>query len=306
MAAYEETTFDISHPNPEVQKLVAIIRSPEGKLEGGTPSAPQSIALLCHGIQAHKNQTYHRSLAAALSDNGIPSIRWDFQGNGDSGGESSFGDLWKEEEDYDCVWSWLEEHGWRPDIGLSLFLDCFRQMVTFGGTWTVIAHSRGSITGNRYLCTLAKRHPSRSVPKYFVNLSARYVMARLLQRIDLFRESFESQGYVEVKSGKRVDRGTKEQIIDFATFDTSQCITDFPRDTHVLTVHGTKDTVVPFGDGEIYHLIFSERGGKGTAEMKALDGGDHNFIGKNEVVVEYIMEWLLRLRRVEGNTQAKM
>ncbi|KAH8920984.1 alpha/beta-hydrolase [Atractiella rhizophila] len=284
--AYQEKRVEIPHPNPTVQQLIGIICSPNGNLNGGSALNPQTIALICHGVQAHKNQTYHRSLASALSKAGIASIRIDFQANGESPGEWSWGDFWKEEEDFDALFSWLEQRGWRPDI--------------------VIAHSRGSITANRYLCTMKKRHPGRHVPNYFVNLSGRYVMARILVRLDTWKEQFDTVGYVEVKNGKRRDRGTREQLIDFATFDTSRTIVEFPRHTHVLTLHGTKDTLVPFNDGEIYQLIYSVRGGKGTSEFKAIDGADHNFIGKFDIVVDAIMEWLLRMRQQLAAPKAKL
>ncbi|KAH8920983.1 alpha/beta-hydrolase [Atractiella rhizophila] len=283
--AYQETRVKIPHPNPTVRYLVGIIRSVEGSVSGGSTfsGSPSPIALICHGILAHKNQTYHCALASALSEAGIASIRFDFQGYGESPGESpgqsSLADLWKEEEDFDAVFSWLEKQGWRPDI--------------------LIAHSKASNPANAYLCDWKRRRLNSLVPPFFVNISGRYVMARLLSHIETWKSQFDTVGYVEVKHGNRVGRGTKQHIIDFATFPSSRTITDFPKDTHVLTIHGTKDEIVPFNDAEIYHLIFSVRDGTGTSELKAVEGADHNFVGKFDILIDTIIEWLLRLQRME-------
>lgn len=91
-------------------------------------------ALILHGVQAHKNQTYHRALAGALP---VDSLRIDFRGNGASSGgpydphpeqsaqvDWDYGSMAPEVRDVRRALSWLSsERGYIVDI--------------------VIAHSRG-------------------------------------------------------------------------------------------------------------------------------------------------------------------
>jgi hypothetical protein len=45
-----------------------------------------------------------------------------------------------------------------------------------------------------------------------------------------------------------------------------------PQTTHVLTIHGDKDTIVPVEDGKSYHSILVQRPGPGTASIKLVGG----------------------------------
>lgn len=76
---------------------------------------------------------------------------------------------------------------------------------------------------------------------------------------------------------------------------SSQKVTDgslTAQETHVLTIHGDADPVVPVDDGRTYHSILSQRPGPGTSTLCILEGAEHNFIGRFDEVVSTIVEWL--------------
>lgn len=80
-------------------------------------------------------------------------------------------------------------------------------------------------------------------------------------------------------------------------------------------MHGDADNLVPIEDGYTYHEILSKRPGPGTNAMQVVQGmsafkqildycansvtdimpktgGDHNFIGRYDEVVDIIVKWL--------------
>ena len=65
--------------------------------------------------------------------------------------------------------------------------------------------------------------------------------------------------------------------------------------THVLTLHGDADPLVPVEDGKMYHFLLSQRPGPGTSTLHLVQGGDHNYIGHFEEVVKTILDWLNRV-----------
>lgn len=57
----------------------------------------QAVVLLVHGLMSLRDKVRFPEIAAALAERGVSSLRFDFTGNGDSGGDfcyaNSFGEV---------------------------------------------------------------------------------------------------------------------------------------------------------------------------------------------------------------------
>lgn len=235
------------------------------------------IALLLHGQMAHKNQIYHRKLVKALADaRGLDSFRFDFAHAkyNQPGWVWHMAKIQRDVDEIRAVVLYLEEKlGYKVDI--------------------IIAHSKGGLASWRYLA----QYPNP--PRYFVNLSSRYDMMEGGKRsFAQFFPAFDKQGFYDWKAkvaGQQITvKVTPDMFEEFIAYDTT-FVNDqrkFPNSTHVLIIHGDADNLVPIEDGHTYHSILSKRPGPGTNAMQVVAGGDHNFIGRYDEVVEIIMKWL--------------
>ncbi|MGL5015087.1 MAG: CocE/NonD family hydrolase [Bacteroidales bacterium] len=80
-------------------KLSATIQRPTPKVEDKCP-----MVMLLHGFMGSQNGTIEESMANALEDAGIATIRFDFNGHGSSEGEFENMTLPNEIEDAKCVY----------------------------------------------------------------------------------------------------------------------------------------------------------------------------------------------------------
>lgn len=138
----------------------------------------------------------------------------------------------------------------------------------------------------------------------------------------VWREHFEKHGSytwnVTVARQKIVATILPEDLEEFVRWDTSFVWTQFPPATDVLTVHGLADKTVPpyvfhFSistclhtckssvlitfiyycnryDAMIYARALSHRT-PGTHMLHMMEDGDHNFTGRQDDVVEAILQW---------------
>jgi len=137
------------------------------------------IALILHGLLAHKNQCYHRALASALP---IDSFRFDFRGNGDTGGDWTMGNLGNDVEDLSSVIRHLHRQ-----LGYEVEM--------------IVAHSRGSMVSWMYLsrseADLRRDMGGNGYVDKFVAASGRWDMSKVLQSYAHFQKGFDKQGFHE-------------------------------------------------------------------------------------------------------------
>jgi len=63
-------------------KLAAVIEKPEG----ATATNKVPMVIICHGLMGNKNEDHLKSIAEGLCKQNIASIRFDFNGHGESEG----------------------------------------------------------------------------------------------------------------------------------------------------------------------------------------------------------------------------
>ena len=145
-----ETKVQVPHPSPDVGSLCGILAQQQD-----TPTAGKPLALILHGVLAHKDQIYHKPLVAALP---IDSFRFDFHANAESPGTWDMAGFESDILDIKCVVDFL-----RSTYGYSIEV--------------VIAHSRGAIDAFAYFHQHAADTalPQDRIP-YFVALAPRFNM----------------------------------------------------------------------------------------------------------------------------------
>jgi len=76
----------------------------------------------------------------------------------------------------------------------------------------------------------------------------------------------------------------------FVKWDTSFVWDRFPPAVNVLTLHGLADQTVPSYDALIYARALGTRS-PGTHTLHLVEDADHNFTGRQDEVVDTILEW---------------
>ncbi|CBQ73254.1 conserved hypothetical protein [Sporisorium reilianum SRZ2] len=234
------------------------------------------IAVILHGVLAHKDQIYHKQLARALP---VDSFRFDFRANGETPGTWSMGNLADDVEDLVAVVNYL-----RTKLEYTVEI--------------IIGHSRGGLDGFAWF---AKHCPDALPPSlrvpFFIGLSARFNMANIHERDPMYLSAFAKEGFFRWQA--RVAGQDKElhvypdQVEQFAAWPTREIALAFPYNTDVLLIHGTADKSVPASDVASYSNILSGVHRRpGSCSVKLIDHADHLFRGFYPQVVEAIVEWL--------------
>ncbi|KAJ7166450.1 Alpha/Beta hydrolase protein [Mycena crocata] len=256
----------IPHPNEPNCSIVGVLE----RLGVEESTQGRKIALILHGSMGHKDYLFQRRLAQRLPQD---SFRFDFRGNHETPGRWGQGSFDEDVVDLAVVAQYLQAvYGYVID--------------------SVVGHSRGSLVGMRWLSTAPE---ARNVTT-FINASGRYRMHKILESpyAQRWTEGFAADGYYDwttTVARKSVTVRIHPADVDrFVNWDTSFVWDAFPANVHVLTLHGLSDTVVPPFDAIVYARALSTRS-PGTHTLHMVEEADHNFTGRQDQVVDYILEW---------------
>ncbi|MCH5169043.1 MAG: alpha/beta hydrolase [Prevotellaceae bacterium] len=223
-------------------KLVAELQTPD--------VMPQKcpIIILCHGFTGNRNGGLEESIASSLVSLGIASIRFDFNGHGESEGDFQQMTVPNEIEDARHVYDWVKADGRFGRIGIE-------------------GHSQGGVVAAMLAGQLGKKALKGGV----VLLAPAGVL-----RDDAIRGNVPGQSgdygdpqdppeYVEVW-GHRLGRDYIKTAFWLPIYETaagysgSACI-----------IHGTSDRTVPYTYGLRFHQLWKK------SEWHLLDHYDHGF-----------------------------
>ncbi|KAF9063281.1 Alpha/Beta hydrolase protein [Rhodocollybia butyracea] len=262
------TKLYIPHPTDTNNcSIVGILE----QLTEAKPCPGRKLALILHGAAGHKDYLFLKRLAVRLS---MDSFRFDFRGNHETPGVWRQGGLADDLEDLRVVVDFLKvNYGYEIDL--------------------LVGHSRGSIVGFRWICTSEEGAKISG----FVNASGRYRMNKILERegVREWQQSIAAEGYhvwSPTVARKRVSfKIYPEDLANFVNWDTSFVWDTFPASPDVLTIHGMSDQAVPPYDAIIYSRALSQRN-PGTHSLHLMEDADHNFTGRQDEVVDIILDWL--------------
>ncbi|KAF9005473.1 hypothetical protein BDQ17DRAFT_1399159 [Cyathus striatus] len=269
------------HSTEENCAIVGILE----QLEPRQSTHGRKLALILHGTLGHKDYLFQRRLAVRLPFDSFVLIfanRIRVSGNHETGGTWKQGALSDDIEDVNST------YGYVVDL--------------------VVGHSRGSIVGFRWLCTSEDGKKSRPLLMHPADIEWNnrlhcYHLDSAAGRA--WKASFDKQGYHKLTATvarKQITvRITPDDLNAFTSWDSSLVWDHFPSHTHVLTLHGLSDMTVPPYDALIYSRALGTRV-PGTHTLHLMEDADHNFTGRQDEVVDNILDWLEVRERGELRT----
>lgn len=222
-------------------KLAGIIQKPE--LAAGQKCP---IVMLCHGFGGRKEGPMFELIADSLAMHGIASIRFDFNGHGESEGEFIDMTVPNEIEDAKKVFEYVRDLRFVSDVA-------------------IVGHSQGGVVASMtagllepgYIKAVALMAPAAILREDAIRGT---IMGTYLNG-----DPLDPPEYVDIW-GKRLGR---EYI------KTAQWLPIYPTAAKykgkAIIVHGTGDRVVPFSCGEHFQEIWP------GSQLVLLDAFDHGF-----------------------------
>ncbi|CEP15548.1 hypothetical protein [Parasitella parasitica] len=195
------------------EKSEAIVGILEEKPEIDAERPQPRVVLIVHGILGHKDYLFQRVLAQTLP---ITSFRFDFRGNGESGGSPGYCNILEDTDDIHTVAKYFE------DLGYEIY--------------AVVGHSRGALSALKFATTCEKPLP------IVVNLSGRYKMNdnQLKTSRPEIGKALEEHGYFDwhVKQRDRIATVKVTQPETVPPYNAAMFANKIPNHTLVLLPEG--------------------------------------------------------------------
>lgn len=226
-----------------------------------TPSAEKyPVVIIMHGFNSSKNMPLLRDIADELEKKGIASVRFDFNGHGQSDGRFEDMTIPNEIEDARKVYEYV---GKLPNV----------TAISLSG------HSQGGVVASMLAGELGK-DKIRSVAL----LAPASVLQDMAASGDLFGIKYDAKylpPYVDIPGCCRVGHDYVETAKNLPIYEVSARYKG-----PVLIIHGTADDIVPYSYGEEYHNIYA------NSDLELLTGLSHNFSGSEDKVAELVSEYI--------------
>ena len=241
-----------------VGKLSAILQVPDGLGEG--EKCP--VAILMHGFMGNKNGMLEKMTADKLEQLGVATVRFDFNGHGQSDGEFQGMTVPNEIEDAKCVYDYVVS-------------------LPFAGPVAYTGHSQGGV-----VAAMTAGELGADKVKCVVLLAPAAVL-----RDDAIRGStmgarynpLDPPEYVELFGGLKLGGEYIRTAFCLPIYETARKYTG-----PACVIHGTGDQVVPYTYGERFHEIWP------GSELHVLHAADHMFSKEMQAVVDMTVDFLIK------------
>lgn len=221
-------------------KLSATIQRPTPKVEDKCP-----MVMLLHGFMGSQNGIIEESMANALEDAGIATIRFDFNGHGNSEGEFENMTLPNEIEDAKCVYEYIAKLPYVSQIAIS-------------------GHSQGGVVtamlagelGNKKVNSIVLMAPAAVLRDDAIRgntMGARY-------------NPLDPPATIELFNGKRLGAEYIKTAFWLPIYETAKLY-----DGPACIIHGIADNIVPYTYGERFHELWP------NSEWHLMPDADHGF-----------------------------
>ena len=233
-------------------KLSAELQTPDGKKF-------YPLVMILHGFTGNKNEPRLIAIANNLEKEGIASIRFDFNGHGDSEGDFQDMTVLNEIEDAKKVYDYVSK---LPQVT----------------SVSIAGHSQGGVVTSM----LAGELGDKKV-KSIALLAPAAVLRDDAIRGNLFGVTFDSSNppeYVEVFGGHKIGRNYIKTAQTLPIYETAE---NFQGTA--LLIHGTNDIVVPYTCSLNYRHIYKKN------RFELLVGFDHGFSQDIEHVAKIVSDF---------------
>ena len=220
-------------------KLAAIIQTPDGRSQ-------YPMVIICHGFTSQKEYVLLKELADDLEAAGIASIRFDFNGHGESEGRFQDMTVRNEIEDAKKVFDYVRK---LPEVT----------------TISIAGHSQGGVVASMVAGELSDKIKS------VVLFAPAAVLREDSIRGNLFGVQFNSLNppeYVEILGGHKVGRNYALVARELPIYEVASQYRG-----PACMIHGTGDTIVPYTYSLRYAEIWKD------SEPHIIPEWDHGFTG---------------------------
>lgn len=239
-------------------KLSAVLQTPDSQ-------AKYPLVIICHGFTANKEHLLLTSLANDLEARGIASIRFDFNGHGESEGDFQAMTVLNEIEDAKKVYDYASK---LPNVT----------------SISIAGHSQGGVVASMVAGELGTKKIEA-----VVLMAPAAVLRDDSIRGNLFGVKYDSLNppeYVEIftpHGSYKVGRNYITTAQTLPIYETAEKFTG-----PALIIHGTGDVVVPYTYSLSYKKVY-KRG-----EVELLDGADHSFHNEEQRVAKIAADFFAR------------
>ena len=241
-----------------VGKLSVVVQTPDGLAEG--QKCP--VVIMMHGFMGNKDGMMEKMAADKLAAAGIASVKFDFNGHGESEGPFSGMTVPNEIEDAKKVYEYVKSLPFAGDIALT-------------------GHSQGGV-----VASMTAGDYGAEMVKCVVLLAPAAVL-----RDDAIRGSTMGARYnpldppelIPLFGDKKLGGEYIRTAFNLPIYETAKKYTG-----PACIIHGTGDQVVPFTYGERYHEIWP------GSELHILPAADHGFSRDMQKAVDLMVDFLAR------------
>ena len=242
-------------------RLKAIIQKPELQ-----PGEKCPMVVFCHGFSGRKEGPLFELVADTLQAHGIASIRFDFNGHGESEGEFVDMTVPNEIEDAKKVVEYVSSLSYVSDLA-------------------IVGHSQGGVVASMLAGQL-----SEELGKPAFKAVALMAPAAVL-RDDAIRgntmgkqyDPFNPGEYVELWGGLKLGADYIRTAFSLPIYETAA-----KYQGSALIIHGNADRVVPYTYGERFHQIWP------NSELVIQEYYDHGFTQNMYRTTDIVSEYLIR------------
>lgn len=222
----------------------------KGKLVGTIQRASEgssAVTIVCHGLTGNRNEDHIVAVADALKNNGISSVRFDFNGHGDSDGHLSDMTITSELEDLDKIYDYVRGLDWVNRKKIS-----------------IVGHSQGGL-----ICGLFAGEKGYPAIHAAVLLAPAACIPFMAREGVLFGNKFDVNSIPDsVKLWGNSFVG-KDYLADAAGIDVYKCTSNFKGP--MLIIQGSNDDPQIYKYARLYPKYVSR------AEYRELEGLSHCF-----------------------------
>lgn len=246
------------------------VNGPEGGIdfkitlpEGFSPETDRCpMVILMHGIFSSKDLNPMPALAKGLAEKGIASIRFDFNGHGNSQGRKQDMTIEKELADARAIWEYVRALPYVNGIGL-------------------LGHSQGGVIASM---TAGRLAAGGTAPDGLVLLAPGSVIKEACQGGKFFNARFDPQDPPEYIRCWGIYKLGREYLLTTQQLDIYGTASAYKGPVRIL--HGTRDSIVPMWCSE----KFVETYGDG-AELVVVEGENHTITRKRKQVVSSVVSF---------------
>ena len=242
-------------------RLKAIIQKPELQ-----PGEKCPMVIFCHGFSGRKEGPLFELVADTLQAHGIASIRFDFNGHGESEGEFVDMTVPNEIEDAKKVVEYVRD-------------------LRYVSSVAVAGHSQGGVVASMLAGQLSEELGEPAFKAVVLMAPAAVLRDDAIRGNTMGKQydPFDTGEYVELWGGMKLGAEYIRTAFSLPIYETAA-----KYQGSALIIHGTADRVVPYTYGERYHQIWP------NSELVIQEYYDHGFTQNMYRTTDLISEYLLR------------